>query len=292
MNTQWFNALIFSLYSHHIKNLIIKKNSDTAIKRILTDYIYDIEDVDSSANDDLKTFFSIIPPPVLYLHLLRELNYNAIRQLMMKTKDMYVNINFLAKIFRYLSINCLKIFNISNTDNYYYEIDKYYDYEISNDNVILNITGEVEEFTIPALINNIPEVILVQRCNENTDEALIVQEIISNSNNERILNLNNIDKKNYDNIKSMDDVIVFNNKKYTLEACIIMRPDNSYLTCIFHKNEKYMKDDDYIMQQDWKNDFATNNNNNIMAIYVLQDEIIASIVKSTTKTSSLTSVHD
>jgi len=292
MNTQWFNALIFSLYSHHIKNLIIKKNSDTAIKRILTDYIYDIEDVDSSANDDLKTFFSIIPPPVLYLHLLRELNYNAIRQLMMKTKDMYVNINFLAKIFRYLSINFLKIFNISNTDNYYYEIDKYYDYEISNDNVILNITGEVEEFTIPALINNIPEVILVQRYNENTDEALIVQEIISNSNNERILNLNNIDKKNYDNIKSMDDVIVFNNKKYTLEACIIMRPDNSYLTCIFHKNEKYMKDDDYIMQQDWKNDFATNNNNNIMAIYVLQDEIIASIVKSTTKTSSLTSVHD
>jgi len=291
MNTQWFNAFIFTLYSNHIKNLIIKKNSDTAIKRILTDYIYDIEDVDSSANDDLITFSNIIPPPILYLHLLRELNYNTIRQLMINTKDLYININFLAKIFRYLSINCLKIFNISKTDNYYYAIDKYYDYDIANDNIILNITNDVEELSIPSLINNNPEIIIVQRYNDTTDEALIVKEIISNPNNERILNLNNIDKKNYDNIKSMDDVITFSNKKYSLEACIIMRPDNSYLTCIYHKDKKYMKDDDYIMQQDWTNDFAATNNN-IMAIYVLQDEIMSSLVKGTTTKSVSTSVHD
>lgn len=291
MNTQWFNAFIFTLYSNHIKNLIIKKNSDTAIKRILTDYIYDIEDVDSSANDDLITFSNIIPPPILYLHLLRELNYNTIRQLMINTKDLYININFLAKIFRYLSINCLKIFNISKTDNYYYAIDKYYDYDIANDNIILNITNDVEELSIPSLINNNPEIIIVQRYNDTTDEALIVKEIISNPNNERILNLNNIDKKNYDNIKSMDDVITFSDKKYSLEACIIMRPDNSYLTCIYHKDKKYMKDDDYIMQQDWTNDFAATNNN-IMAIYVLQDEIMSSLVKGTTTKSVSTSVHD
>ena len=68
MDMNLFDTFIFSLYSQNIKDLILKKNSDTAIKRILADYIYDIENVNNSANDDLSTFLSIIKPQILFLH--------------------------------------------------------------------------------------------------------------------------------------------------------------------------------------------------------------------------------
>lgn len=284
-----FDTFIFSLYSQNIKDLILKKNSDTAIKRILADYIYDIENVNNSANDDLSTFLSIIKPQILFLHLLRELNYNTIRQFLIKTKNIQVDINFLVKLFRYLSINCLKIFNIIGSDNYYYGIDKYYDYEIANNtDIILNITKEVEEFTIPDLINNIPDIIIIQRYNDDTQEASIVQEIITDENNERILNLNNIDKSNYNNIKSMKDIITFNNRKYKLEACIEITNDNNYQTYIYHKNKKYKN----TTQTEWSNDFSTTINN-IMAIYILQEQKSSSPVVSSNKSSSiLTSIND
>jgi hypothetical protein len=272
MNYNLFNTQILSLYSQNIKELILKKNSDTAITRILTDYIYDINDINSSVNDELKTFTSIVKSPILFLHLLRELNYSNIRQLMINTKNMSGNINFLAKMFRYLNINCLKIFNINNTDNYYYGVDKYCDYDVVDNDLMMITTNKVEKLQISTLNNDVPEIIIVQRFNENVDEALIVKKIISDPDNEKILNLNNIDMANYNNIKSMKDIITYNDRQYKLDACIILLYENEkYLTYLNHKDKKYICDINVnvnTIQTNWINNFSTTKNN-IIAIYVL-----------------------
>jgi hypothetical protein len=275
MNVDLFNMFMMSLYSQRTKELILKKTNDTALKRILTDYTYDIENsMEEDANIDLKKFFSVVTPEIRFLHLLRELGYNQIRKLMIDTKDLTGDLNLLSKIHHYLGISCLTFFN--DNGNYYHGVNNYYDYDINDNNIVINTTTEVLELSIPDINKENPEIIMVQRDDNTTAEALAVKAIISNPDYEKILNVDNINKTNATNIKSLKDTIVYNNKKYKLDANLIISDDNKYYNCIYYKNKQYIATETTVEQSKWSNDIEITKSNSIISVYVLSEEAVSS----------------
>lgn len=271
MNIELFNMFMMSLYSQRTKELIVKKTNDNALKRILTDYTYDIENsMEEDANIDLKKFFSVVTPEIRFLYLLRELGYNQLRQLMIDTKDLSGDLNLLSKIHHYLGISCLTFFN--DNGNYYHGVNNYYDYDVNDNNIVLNTTTEVKELSIPDINKENPEIIMVQRDDNTTDEALAVKAIISNTDYEKILNVDNINKTNATNIKSLKDTIVYNNKKYKLDANLIISKDNIYYNCIYYKNKQYISTQTSIEESKWSNDIEITKSNSIISVYVLTEE--------------------
>jgi len=121
----WFVVMLMSLYSQYTKELIIKKSNENIINTLLTKYYHN--------NDLSKTFYSIISHEILLLYLLRETGYNNIRDYMINNKTLNIPINFISHIHKYLKLNCLRIFNIHNTDNYY-NINHNYNYTINENN--------------------------------------------------------------------------------------------------------------------------------------------------------------
>ena len=283
MNIDLFNMYIMSLYSQKTKELILKKTNDNALKRIISDYTYDIEKANNEdANVDLKKFFSVVTPEIRFLHLLRELGYNKIRKIMIESKDLAGDINLLSKIHHYLGISCLTFFN--DNDNYYHGVNNYYDYNTNDNDIVINTTNEVLELSISDINKAYPEIIMIQRDFYTTHEALAVKAIISNPDYEKILNVDNINKTNAMNIKSLKDTIIYNKMKYKLDANLIISDDNKYYSCIYHKNKQYIATETNIEESKWSNDIEIKKSNSIISIYVLSEE-----ADSATETKSTSS---
>jgi len=265
----WFVVMLMSLYSQYTRDLIIKKGNDNVINILLTKYYYN--------NDLSKTFYSIISHEILLLFLLRETGHNNIRQYMINNKTLNTPMILMSYIHKYLKLKCLRFFNIHNTDNYY-SIDNYYDYTINSDNKLtFALTKSLDSAN--GSKTETPDIIMIQKDNDDTDEAIFIKNTIINTSYEKVFNVNNTDA----NIKSLNSVITYNNNNYKLDSCIISSKDDNEYKILFHYNNKqysYSPNKEEIKEVKWNknNDSSSSSNSNdikkiksnLIAIYTLQ----------------------
>lgn len=295
----WFVVILMSLYSQYTKDMIMTKDNKTVINSLLTKYYYN--------NDLSKTFYNIISHEILLLHLLRETGHINIRQHMIEQKNLNMPINFVHSIHKYLQLNCLSFFSIHNTNKYYCGINNYYEYTINADyQLSFEVTNDLSKATLSNK-KDFPEIIMIQKEFENTDESKIVTSIISNSAYEKVFNIDNYDKQNASNIKSLNEVITYNNKKYKMDSCILRSKDDNKYSILFHYNDKQYSysPNEEIKEVKWyknikststnedyyKNDFYNNFDfkkvkSNLIAIYVLEKEQLPTETKSSSAKSA------
>jgi hypothetical protein len=234
----WFISIFMTLFSSYTKNIILKKqsykNNDLIyiIKHIYNNYYYD--------NDKSYNFFNIITPEILLLKFLNLTNINNLRNYIIDNKNFNLPLNLISIFHHYLDINCFKIINFDN--NFYCDINSYYTFFIDNNNNInykFNIIPTYND--IYNKINNIPEMILLQKNNDiNDNEFLAFTNVISDTYNENIFNLNTY-MKNNDTIKSFNSNIIFNNNNYILDSCIIKSiKDDNYIVLLNFNDKKYI----------------------------------------------------
>ena len=233
----WFISIFMSFLSSYTKNIILNKqsykNNDLIfiIKYIYNNYYYD--------NDISNNFFNIINPEILLLKFLNLTNTNNLRNFIIDNKNFNLPLNLISIFHHYLDINCFKIINFNN--NFYCDINNYYNIFIDNNYINYKFNFIPTHNDIYDKINNIPEMILLQKNNDiNDNEILAFNNIISDQYNENIFNLNTY-IKNDDTIKSFNNNIIFNNNNYILDSCIIKSiKDNNYIILLNFNNKKYI----------------------------------------------------
>lgn len=240
----WFIALLTSLYSSYTKDLIMNKNNNEKenlrgiVKKLLSEYYY--------YNNKSLNFFHIITPEILLLKSLSLIKRNDLREFIIRTKNFELPMSLMCDFHHNLAINCFKLMTIDN-NNYYCEINDNYDLIVDDDNLkyqnnmMMNITDI--KTMISTLLNDKPEMILIQKDNENTDEANILKMIIqSGIDYEKAFNLKSY-AKSTDTYQQLDDIIFINNNKYQIDTCIIKSSnDNNYIILLHYNNKKYMYD--------------------------------------------------
>lgn len=278
----WFVALLMSLYSTHSKNLILNKSSTDSgsllsiIKKILNEYYY--------YNTTTLNFFHIITPEILLLKSLSLMNLDNLRDFIINTKNFKLPMSFICDFHHNISINCFKIITIDNI-NFYCEINNIYDLNVVDDkliyqnNMMMNIDAIKNRFS--SLLNGKPEMILIQKDNNDTEEAVLLKTIIgSGVDYEKTFNLNNYGDPITDTYKNLDDIIFINKLKYRLDSCIIKsNKDDSYLVLLHFNDKKFIYDikNELLSENDWNlktfvyNDYNFSNSPSIFMIYTIID---------------------
>jgi hypothetical protein len=275
----WFVALLMSNFSTYTKNLILTKRSDDAgslisiIKKLSNEYYY--------YNTKSLNFFHIITPEILLLKVLALMRQNDLRKFIIETKHFELPMSFMCDFHHSIAINCFKLMTMDN-NNFYCELNDYYDLKMVEDKLSfrvlpMNIEAPNIKTSILTLLNDIPEMILIQKEKNTTEEAEVITEIIGKGNDyEKALNINNYKKTN-DSFTFFDDIIIVNNNKYKLDTCIIKSSvNNSYLVLLHFDEKKMMYDisNGLLNENNWNlktfvyNDYSYKDSPSIFASYI------------------------
>jgi len=278
----WFIALLMANYSTFTKNLILSKRAGNegslinVIKKLVYDYYY--------YNTKTLNFFHIITPEILLLKTLDLMRREDLRTFIINTKHFELPMSFICDFHHSIGINCFKVMTIDN-DNYYCEVNDYYDLKVVDDKLSFKSNGfDVNandlKTSIITLLEDKPEMIIIQKEKETTEEAEILKSIINTGKDyEKSLNLNNY-RKSKDNYKTYNDVIYVNDTRYRLDCCIIKSSvNNSYLLLLNVNEKKFIYDisNGLLNENNWTlnsfvyNDYSFQDSPSAIAIYINVD---------------------
>jgi len=222
---------------------------------------------------------SIIPYEILLLKFLRLTKNNDIRNFLLENKKMkMVPLGFISKILEISNKNFIHIFKLHK--NHYYINNDYYDYIIENDEIKTKLNDTYKKLSIRdihdinrKLINNSPDMIIVQDEAACECDTAIMNQIISNIDMEDMSNLKTYDKNNFDNL---------NGNTYNLDI-VVMNDNKVY----FNSNgKKYLYSNGILKETDW--DISSFSKTPLISIYNKMDTGIKS--KIPTKLSKIKSI--
>jgi hypothetical protein len=190
--------------------------------------------------DKLKIISNILPFNIIFLNYLRLMNYDDIREFMLKSHDYSMYPGFISKILNYHKLSILHLFRFNNE---YYINNNYYNYHVKNNEIVPVIEDEFENSTIDyiqltneTLINSNPEILIIQEDND-TKETEIMKSIINNPKY----------PKEIFNIKTYLKNKKFNIFKYKIQAISL-----EDAIAFVDNDEKYIYKNNKIVKSEWK----------------------------------------
>ncbi len=230
--TCWFNAILMScFYSQEMRKLMINKISKTWNKNSsFFKFLKTILKKNYNKNNKIITLFNKVKPELLLLKFMFENDKRLLEDY--KKQNIGIGyggiITYISDFLKKLNVNVLDINYINKNDKYIFNFNKIYNnltFELNTYKVILmhlkknndfmfnNINNDIEKKEIENIINEIPDVLLVnfsEQINNVYNKTTIFK--IFDSDNYNI---------NLDDLKKHKEKINFNGYKYKLDSIII-----------------------------------------------------------------------